>query len=204
MFTTKKHADFIRCSWAENATQIAYEYKNAGGNGPRIFADSMEWFWSLVQKDKNLPNMVQIAEAMPGEKVVAKPRKSGALLLFVVMEWNILWSVSDNRSLLLKHFFNSASFFVVKSVYPKMSLKHKVYFKLENTENGMDLIYTGQEENKLFRWIADINENESLVRVLPTNVVYIRNIKLGSLTPFVTEHNSVYVYNEKTCRFHQM
>lgn len=32
------------------------------------------------------PNMVQIAEAMSGEKVVAKPRKSGALLLFVVME----------------------------------------------------------------------------------------------------------------------
>ena len=30
--------------------------------------------------------MVQIAEAMPGEKVVAKPRKSGALLPFVVME----------------------------------------------------------------------------------------------------------------------
>ena len=93
---------------------------------------------------------------------------------------------------------------VVKGVYPKMALKHKVYFKLENTENGMDLIYTGQEENKLFRWIADINENESLVRVLPTNVVYIRNIKLGSLTPFVTEHNSVYVYNEKTGRIEEV
>ena len=61
-----------------------------------------------------------------------------------------------------------------------------------------------QKENKLFRWIADINENESLVRVLPTNVVYIRNIKLGSLTPFVTEHNNVYVYNEKTGRIEEV
>lgn len=61
-----------------------------------------------------------------------------------------------------------------------------------------------QKENKLFRWIADINENESLVRVLPTNVVYIRNIKLGSLTPFVAEHNSVYVYNEKTGRIEEV
>ena len=57
---------------------------------------------------------------------------------------------------------------------------------------------------ELFRWIADINENESLVRVLPTNVVYIRNIKLGSLTPFVTEHNSVYVYNEKTGKIEEV
>ena len=62
-----------------------------------------------------------------------------------------------------------------------MSLKHKVYFKLENTENGMDLIYTGQEENKLFRWIADINENESLVRVLPTNVVTSETLNLAHL-----------------------
>ena len=59
-------------------------------------------------------------------------------------------------------------------------------------------------EKELFRWIADINENESLVRVLPTNVVYIRNIKLGSLTPFVTEHNSVYVYNEKTGKIEEV
>lgn len=104
------------------------------------------------------------------------------------------------KELLHEHY----GIYVVKGVYPKMSLKHKVYFKLENTENGMDLIYTGQEENKLFRWIADINENESLVRVLPTNVVYIRNIKLASLTPFVTEHNSVYVYNEKTGRIEEV
>ena len=45
---------------------------------------------------------------------------------------------------------------------------------------------------------------KSLVRVLPTNVVYIRNIKLGSLTPFVTEHNSVYVYNEKTGKIEEV
>ena len=89
------------------------------------------------------------------------------------------------KELLHEHY----GIYVVKGVYPKMALKHKVYFKLENTENGMDLIYTGQE---------------SLVRVLPTNVVYIRNIKLGSLTPFVTEHNSVYVYNEKTGRIEEV
>ena len=113
---------------------------------------------------------------------------------------NIDLTPDTYKELLHEHY----GIYVVKGVYPKMSLKHKVYFILENTENGMDLIYTGQEENKLFRWIADINENESLVRVLPTNVVYIRNIKLGSLTPFVTEHNSVYVYNEKTGKIEEV
>ena len=96
---------------------------------------------------------------------------------------NIDLTPDTYQELLHEHY----GIYVVKGVYPKMSLKH-----------------TGQEENKLFRWIADINENESLVRVLPTNVVYIRNIKLGSLTPFVTEHNSVYVYNEKTGKIEEV
>ena len=93
---------------------------------------------------------------------------------------NIDLTPDTYQELLHEHY----GIYVVKGVYPKMSLKHKVYFKLENTENGMNLIYTGQEENKLFRWIADI--------------------KLGSLTPFVTEHNSVYVYNEKTGKIEEV
>lgn len=86
--------------------------------------------------------------------------------------------------------------YVSQGVYPKTKLKHKVFFKLENTEEGMDLVYTGTEENKLFKWIADINEEESLMRVLPTNVVYIRNNKLNTMVPFLTEHNSCYCYDE--------
>lgn len=86
--------------------------------------------------------------------------------------------------------------YVLKGVFSKVNLKHKVYFKLENTEEGMDLVYTGNEQNKLFKWIADLNEDQCLMRVLPTNVVYIRNNKNNTYTPFLSEHNSCYVYDE--------
>jgi hypothetical protein len=88
--------------------------------------------------------------------------------------------------------------YVYKGLFKDRNLNHKVYFKLENTPEGMDLVYTGQDENKLFKWIADINKEQSLLRILPTNVVYIRTINKQGLTisPFVTEHNSCYVYDE--------
>lgn len=86
--------------------------------------------------------------------------------------------------------------YILRGVFTKINLKHKVFFKLENTKEGMDLVYTGNEENKLFKWIADLNEEQCLMRILPTNVVYIRNNKNNTYIPFLTEHNSCYIYDE--------
>ena len=86
--------------------------------------------------------------------------------------------------------------YVLKGVFTKVNLKHKVFFKLENTDEGMDLVYTGEDENKLFKWIADLNNEQCLMRLLPTNVVYIRNNKNHTYVPFVTAHNSCYMYDE--------
>lgn len=89
--------------------------------------------------------------------------------------------------------------YILRGVFKDIDLKHKVFFKLENTNEGMNLVYTGENKNKLFKWIADIDEETSLIRALPNNVVYIRTIKKNgiSITPFVTEHNSCYYYDEE-------
>lgn len=88
--------------------------------------------------------------------------------------------------------------YVLKGVFKNINLKDKVFFKLENTKEGMNLIYTGENSNKFFKWIADLDEETSLIRALPNNVVYVRTINKNgiSITPFVTEHNSCYYYDE--------
>ena len=88
--------------------------------------------------------------------------------------------------------------YILKAVFKHVDLKKKVFFKLENTEKGMDLVYTGNNSNKTFKWIADLDEETSLIRVLPNNVVYIRVVNKNgiSISPFVTEHNSCYYYDE--------
>lgn len=103
-------------------------------------------------------------------------------------------NMNDFQDLIEKNF----SVYIVRGLFvPKNHWNKKTYFKLENTSEGMDLVYTGEQENDLFKPIADLNDKETLVRVIPTNVVYIKNRKTGEITPFLTEHNSCYVYDEK-------
>lgn len=92
--------------------------------------------------------------------------------------------------------------YVIKGTFKKYDInetlsKEKVFFDIKNTPEGLDLVYTGNNENKLFTWIADINEDYSLVQLIPTGVVYIRHSKTKQISPFLSEHNSCYIYDNK-------
>lgn len=76
-----------------------------------------------------------------------------------------------------------------------ISLNDKVYFDIKNTPEGLELIYNEKKEVKLFKWIADISEDYSLVQLIPTGVVYIRHSKTKQISPFLSEHNSCYIYD---------
>ena len=85
--------------------------------------------------------------------------------------------------------------YITKAVFKDRVLTHKVFFNVENSEPGLDLVYSGSKENKLFRWIADIDEEYSLLELIPTSVVYIRNSQTRQLTPFISEKGNYYVYS---------
>lgn len=87
--------------------------------------------------------------------------------------------------------------YVAKGVFKDKILKGKVYFNIKNSEPGLDLVYTGNVSNKLFKWIADIDDEYCLMQLIPTSVVYIRNNKTKTMTPFLSEKNSCYIYDEK-------
>lgn len=87
--------------------------------------------------------------------------------------------------------------YITKAVFKDKVLSHKVFFNVENSESGLDLVYSGSKENKLFRWIADIDEEYSLIELIPTGVVYIRNSQTRQLTPFISEKGNYYIYSEK-------
>ncbi len=87
--------------------------------------------------------------------------------------------------------------YIAKAVFKEKILSHKVYFNVENSEPGLDLIYSGSKENKLFRWIADIDEEYSLLELIPTSVVYIRNSQTRQMIPFISENGNYYIYSEE-------
>lgn len=87
------------------------------------------------------------------------------------------------------------SSYIYNQVYPKDQRYEDCYFKLNNTEEGLELVYTGQKENRLFHNIAKISDQYSLVALIPTNVVYIHDMEVGTYSLFQSEHNSCYVYD---------
>ncbi len=88
------------------------------------------------------------------------------------------------------------STYVYKEVFKASTLKHKVFFSIQNTDEGFDLVYTKSSSNKLFKWIADLNETDSLVYIRANYVVYIKSG--DSYTPFLSEHGNIYTYDPES------
>jgi hypothetical protein len=87
--------------------------------------------------------------------------------------------------------------YITKAVFKDRKLDGKVYFSVENSESGLDLVYSGRTPNKLFRWIADIDEEYTLMELIPTGVVYIRVAKTMQMMPFISENGNYYVYSKE-------
>ena len=84
--------------------------------------------------------------------------------------------------------------YITKAVFKNRPLKSKVYFKVEKTDKGLDLVYTYHNQNKLYRWIADIDDEYALMELIPTGVVYIRNSNTRQMIPFISKHGNYFTY----------
>ena len=60
-------------------------------------------------------------------------------------------------------------------------------FSLERRENGYGLVMSGTSKAPTYCWISSLSERFSLVYMIATKVVYIKNIKTGTYSPFISE-----------------
>lgn len=97
----------------------------------------------------------------------------------------------------LKEFVaDNFSDYILKEVFKDVILKKDVFFNLENTDEGLDMIYTSTSPNKLFKWICNIEQRYALVYLRFNKVVYILNRETGDTELLYSEHNNCYVYDE--------
>lgn len=93
------------------------------------------------------------------------------------------------RDFVKEHFSN----YIYEQVFITARKDEKIYFKLERNDNGYELILS-DKSNKVYEWISSLNERFSLVYMIATKVVYIKNIKKKTYSPFISE-------NGKYCRY---
>lgn len=75
--------------------------------------------------------------------------------------------------------------------------KEKVYFELEPTEGGYQLVIAPSSKEKVYQWISSLNKRFSLVKMIATDIVYIKDLKMNTYAPFISENGKYCRYSEK-------
>lgn len=86
------------------------------------------------------------------------------------------------------------SSYIESQVFAAPSKKEKVYFTLESCDGGYNLLMASSSKNKTYEWISSLSERFSLVQMIATGVVYLKDVKTNTYQPFISE-------NGKYCRY---
>ena len=87
------------------------------------------------------------------------------------------------------------STYIYSQVYATDSRKaEKIYFQLEKCEDGYNLVMAPSSKEKTYRWISSLSERFSLVEMIATGIVYIKDTKTNTYNAFISE-------NGKFCRY---
>lgn len=84
--------------------------------------------------------------------------------------------------------------YIYSQVYSKAKRGQKVYFKLQECEGGYNLVVEEDGKQPVYTWISSLSEKFSLVYMRATGIVYVKNIRTGNYSPFISA-------NGKYCRY---
>lgn len=102
----------------------------------------------------------------------------------------ITYNTDTFRQFVEKNF----SSYIASQVFAESSKAEKVYFSLEACEGGYNLIMANSSKNKTYRWISSLSERFSLVEMIATGIVYLKDVKTNTYQPFIS-------HNGKYCRY---
>ena len=75
----------------------------------------------------------------------------------------------------------------------------KIYFSLEPCKDGeYNLVMAESSKKKVYEWISSLNERFSLVEMISTGIVYIKDIRSNTYQPFISKNGKYCHYNKET------
>lgn len=75
--------------------------------------------------------------------------------------------------------------------------KEKVYFRLEACDGGYSLVLADDGKSKTYEWISSLSEKFSLVYMISTGIVYVKDVRKGGYSPFISEHGRYCRYEKE-------
>ena len=86
------------------------------------------------------------------------------------------------------------SSYIASQVFKEISNPEKIYFTLTPCEDGYSLLMAESGDNKTYTWISSISKRFSLVQMIATGIVYIKDTRTDTYQPFISG-------NGKYCRY---
>lgn len=107
--------------------------------------------------------------------------------------------VYDKRSFqrFVKEHFSS---YIYSQVFVEKKKTEKVYFSLDPCEGGCNLVMAPSSTEKIYKWISSLNERFALSEMIATKIVYIRDNKTNTYTPFISQNGKYCRYDEQLGR----
>lgn len=108
----------------------------------------------------------------------------------------ITYTIRTFREFVEKNF----SSYIASQVFAEPSKAEKVYFSLEPCENGYNLLMADSSKKKTYEWISSLSERFSLVQMIATGIVYVKDIKTNTYQPFISGNGKYCRYNKEAGR----
>lgn len=94
----------------------------------------------------------------------------------------------------VKEHFSS---YIYSQVFEQKRKSEKVYFTLETCDEGCRLVMAPSSTEKIYKWISSLNERFALAEMIATKIVYLRDNKTNTYTPFISQNGKYCRYDEE-------
>ena len=91
------------------------------------------------------------------------------------------------------------SSYITSQVFKETTSSHpeKIYYTLTPCEGGYSLVTADSGDNKTYEWISSLSKRFSLVQMIATGIVYVKDIRTNTYQPFKSA-------NGKYCRYDKL
>ena len=92
------------------------------------------------------------------------------------------------------------SSYITSQVFDAPDKAEKVYFSLEATDDGhaYNMVMASSSKNKTYKWISSLSERFSLVEMIATGIVYLKDNRTDTYQPFISGNGKYCRYNAET------
>ncbi|MFR8221153.1 MAG: hypothetical protein ACLU9T_08885 [Blautia faecis] len=89
------------------------------------------------------------------------------------------------------------SSYIASQVFKETSKPEKIYFSLKPCEEGYSLMAADSDSNKTYAWISSLSKRFSLVEMIATGIVYVKDTRTNTYQPFISGKGKYCKYDKE-------